>query len=102
MLSPRSLLLQKGAGGGEEGLEGGALRLSLEIPACSTEQETSLRRPAGKRIRHHSEFPACGCYYQWLSSGFRTPSSEPVPSCQLQLPWHQLISGRLPIPAFPL
>lgn len=30
----------------------------------SPQNMTSLRGPAGKRIRHHGEFPSCGCYYQ--------------------------------------
>lgn len=76
----------RGGPGGREGLA------NSHWKSCPTPQNaTSLRRPAGKTMRHHSEFPSCGC-----SPSFRTRSPEQVPSRPPQLPWDQLTGVRLP------
>ena len=86
-------------------------------PHLTPQAVTSLRGPAGKRIRHPSEFPSCGYYYPQFSSEFGTgalwpaaaapgsadqrqpptvppPSPQPYPHSPFQSMWiHQVDSS---------
>ena len=88
-------------------------------PHLTPQAVTSLRGPAGKRIRHPSEFPSCGYYYPQFSSEFGTgalwpaaaapgsadqrqpptvppPSPQPYPHSPFQSMWiHQVDSSSM-------
>lgn len=82
---------------GEEDLEG-LLPNPPWRPHLALQAVTSLRGPAGKRIRHPSEFPSCGCYYPQFSSEFGTGALWPAAAAPGSADQHQPPTAQPPSP----